>query len=697
MSFEDALREAAERIGVQQEYCDVFQRPHRTAAETNRAILTAIGIDCASEDALRSSIARRDQAELQRPLPSVLVVSENGPIRIPVQGIPGDQEIGLELTTEQGEKQELRVSVHDGFADPGTQLPLGYHELSHNDCVMRLIVTPDRAYVPESRSVGLGVMLYGLRSTRNWGCGDFRDLRALIDWAAEALHAGFIALNPLQAIHNRQPFNNSPYSPFSIFYRNFIYLDVEAVPGYDCIRRRFEDGETSAEIERLRATPFVQYQPVAVLKRRALDLIFEQNPPGRDCIDWIDREGDLLRLYATYCALDEHLHAADPNCWVWTDWPEEYRDPESAAVKKFAEDHTREILFHGWIQWQIDRQLASAHNHALKAGMSIGLYHDLPLATDRGGSDLWAYGDFYVSGCRVGAPPDEFSPMGQDWSFPPPDRPRHRADGYRLYAESIRKTLRHGGALRIDHVMRFFRLYWIPDEKTPNEGAYVFDHAEDLVRILALESVRNRTVIVGEDLGTVEPAIRDALARFGILSYRLLWFEHDNKAFLTPQQYPAQALVASTTHDLATMAGYWSGEDIEARLRAGSIDEESFDRQKENRERDKQHLLDALFRMELLPETYERSAARISHVTGDLQSAICGYMALTPSVLWLVNQEDLTEEHGQQNLPGTTSEFPNWSRKMAWSIEDLSDRAEAHDAAAMVRHWANVSGRCPRS
>ncbi len=325
--------------------------------------------------------------------------------------------------------------------------------------------------------------------------------------------------------------------------------------------------------------------------------------------------------------------------------------------------------------------------------MRIGLYHDLALATDRYGSDLWAHRRFYVAGCGVGSPPDDFSPTGQDWSFPPPNVRQHRADGYRLYTQSIRKSMRHGGALRIDHVMRLFRLYWIPQGHDAAHGAYVRDHADDLVRILALESVRNNAVIVGEDLGTVEPEVRRALARFGILSYRLLYFERIDGAFKLPDQYPAQALAASTTHDLATITGFWTGADIDARLRAGTVDRAAYDAQQADRVRDKQSLLDALFTVDLLPAGYEKEADRIPELTGELHYAIIGFLAKTPCVLWLVNQEDMTKEPDQQNLPGTTAQYPNWSRKMRWSIEDLTSLREARDCAAMVSYWIENTGR----
>jgi 4-alpha-glucanotransferase len=451
-----------------------------------------------------------------------------------------------------------------------------------------------------------------------------------------------------------------------------------------------------AEIESLRAAPFVDYDRVAPLKRRALDLIFAAAPPGNDCTEWIEREGDRLRFYATSCALNEHLHAANPNLWVWPDWPEQYRDPASAATRQFALDHEREILFHGWLQWLIDRQIAAVQQEALAAGMNIGLYHDLALATDRCGSDLWAHRSFFVAGCRVGSPPDDFSPTGQDWSFPPPDSRRHREDGYRLYADSIRHTMRHGGALRIDHVMRLFRLYWIPEGHDPTRGAYVRDRAEDLVRILALESVRNRALIVGEDLGTVEPEVRETLSRFGILSYRLLYFERDQNKFKPPAEYPVQALASSTTHDLATIAGFWTGNDIEARLEARTIDHAAYDAQKADRVRDKQLLLDALFAADLLPKDYPRKAEDIPEMTGEVHHAVAGYLAGTPSLLWLINQEDMTKETAQQNLPGTTTEYPNWSRRMRWSIEDLHRLKEARDASVMLRNWVDQTGRGPR-
>jgi 4-alpha-glucanotransferase len=708
--LDDAIRAAAERCGVQQKFWDIFGKPHVTETDTNRAILTSFGVDASSEASLAASVASRDSREWRCLLPPVLVVSANAPVRIPIRAPRHIDSLDLSIELESGEQQNILADIGqlkpaasaeiDGvtfvervFELPGA-LPLGYHNVKAGDCRLRLIVGPDSARTPaRGKHAGLGITLWGLRSESNWGCGDFRDLVDLIDWAVPRLHADFIALNPLHALHNRAPYNTSPYLPLSIFYRNFIYLDIEAIEGFEAVREEFYTDEILEQIEANREAETVQYQAVAAVKRRALDLIFEANPPGAECLQWIETEGHLLHQFATYCALDEYLHAQNPDLWVWTDWPEEYRDPASKAVRDFAHTHAKAILFHGWVQWLIDQQIEAVQRHALEAGMTIGLYHDLALATDRCGADLWAYRPFFINGARVGAPPDGFSPTGQDWSFPPPNEERHRENGYRLYTESIRKTMRHGGALRIDHVMRLFRLYWIPEGHNAAHGAYVEDRPLDLVRILALESVRNNAIVIGEDLGTVEDDVRETLAQFGILSYRLLIFEHDEKGFKLPEAYPPQALTSTTTHDLPTMAGFFTGQDIEARLATGTVDRANYETQWRERIRDKQKLLDALFIKGLLPDWYERDASKIAIVTPELHYAIAGFLANTPCALWLINQEDITRERYQQNMPGTTAEYPNWSRKMHWTIEELATVPEAIGCAEMFRIWVERSGR----
>jgi 4-alpha-glucanotransferase len=731
-TFEQLLDRAASAFGIDSGFWDIWGHYHTTTKEAKQAILRGFGLAAENREELERSLAALTRREWERLLPPAVVARESAEtelvFNVPAESLGHRAQIVIRRedgSTARFERNlwELPQTAHiemEGrtwvrkLARLPIGLPLGYHEISvklgGTSAATRYIVTPDRAWTDPhlgrgGRAAGVAVSLYGVRSARNWGCGDFGDLLEVVDWVAEDLGGSFVGLNPLHAIHNRRPFNTSPYLPNSSYYQNFLYLDVEGMEDYAGNRRAVglrQSPQVSGEIEALRSSPFVEYERVSALKLRFLKLLFvgflRERRRGstrvREFQAFLEREGDLLERFATYCALDEHLHQRDPEVWVWTQWPGPYQDPCSEETRAFRKKHWRRVLFYQYLQWQIDIQLRRAQQRARARHLSIGLYHDLALATDRFGSDLWAYRGFYVAGCRVGSPPDDFSPNGQDWAFPPPNAERHREDGYRLFAESIRKNCRHGGALRIDHVMRLFRLYWIPDGFDASHGAYVRNLSEDFLRILALESVRNQVVVVGEDLGTVEPAVRETLAHFGILSYRLFYFEKNERSeFRRYDEYPRQALVSSTTHDLATLAGFWVGADIEARRRTGMIDEPVYRSQIASRASDKQKMLDVLSLTGLLPSGLSRSAADYPELSGELHNAIIGFLALTPSQLLAINQEDLTKELDQQNLPGTTWQYPNWGRKMRLSVEQLRSDAQARGFTAMFAQWIEKSGR----
>jgi 4-alpha-glucanotransferase len=716
------IENAARAWGVETEYWDIWGQQHHASMDLETAILRSLGVDTSSSASLRDAMERREQRSRLTPLaPAIFLTVGRTPheISVSLAAERADSHAVLHLGLEDGGTIDLEVA-------PGTQrlrlpddLPLGYHELSLQIAgeswpPSRLIVCPERVFEPAwlgsesnaGRAAGLAVSLYGLRSRRNWGCGDTTDLCALIDWVAERTQTSFIALNPLHATQNRQPYNTSPYLPNSIFYRNPIYLDIEAIPDFRASARAMALMESPAvqkEIAALRDAELVEYERVYALKLRFLKLLFQtfldhewrkDTARAAELKNYIESEGQLLDRFAVHSALDQAIHKECPDVWNWRSWPEQYQDPESAATREFARKRWRSVLFHKFMQWQLDLQLAAAQQHAIQRGLSIGLYHDLALATDRFGSDLWAHREFFVSGCRVGAPPDGFSPKGQDWGFPPPASERHEEDGYRLFAESIRKNCRHGGALRIDHVMRFFRLYWIPDGMEASGGTYVRDRYQALLSILALESVRNQVVVIGEDLGTVPDQARQDLHRFGILSYRLLYFEQDNGRFRTPQEYPRDALVSATTHDLPTLAGFWLGRDIDARHDAGLLpDEGTYQSMRADRAREKQKLLDLLWELKLLPDWFPREASQVPELAGELHNAIVGFLASTPSKLMLLNQEDLLKQAEQQNLPGSTLEYPNWRRKMKCTVEELWTSGEIRDFAQMFRAWLDRTGR----
>lgn len=678
-SNREALERAATRWGVELEYTDTWGRTHAASDETLSAVLAALSVPTESEQELERANTERDLARWSRAFDPAVVVFEGSDsiaLRIPAEHVGGS--VKLEFRWENGEIEhhwfwlpelpELeRVSIAGReFISKRAPLPalrLGYHDLraywvkepeqeAFEDA--RFIVCPRRAREVDGRMAGVALSLYGVRSARNWGVGDFTDLRAVVDTLA-SLGAAFIALNPLHAIPNRQPYNTSPYLPLCSLYRNYLYLDVERVPGF------LPEDAPQREIIALRKAELVEYELVADIKLRALRQAFARFTKSGHMggfEEFARVEGDLLHDFAVFCALDEYIHRGNPEIWLWQDWPSRYRDPRSPSVAKFADQHRDEVLFHKFLQWQVDRQLAEVQDHAIAQGMKVGLYHDLALATDRFGADLWMNRRFYASGARVGAPPDELAPSGQDWGFPPPNREAHRENGYELFAQSIRKNARHGGALRIDHVMRFFRLFWIPDGLTAAQGVYVKDYAEDLLGILALESVRGGFIVIGEDLGTVEWSVRNKLGEMGILGYRLLWFEKNpDGSFRLPQEYPAHAAVSTTTHDLPTLAGFVEGRDIEARRSAGLVDQAGYETQWAARKEEIVRLEDALQRAGFARDPLS-------------------FVLATPCALAIVNQEDLTGETEQQNLPASTWQHPNWRRKMKVLVEDLGPIAE---------------------
>jgi 4-alpha-glucanotransferase len=685
--YDDALSRAASECGIDREYWDIFHHRHEVPADSIKRILMALGWDISSAEKIDERRLHHFLESTNPFSPKTLVLSEcerNVPITAP------NDPVRFQISLESGES--LTGVIDSPQWSLPEEVPLGYHQLKltgsdGSTSETHLIVCPDKAYLPAKlaqggKTAGFNVALYGLRSHRNWGCGDFTDLEALVEWAHGELGFSFVGLNPLHALHNRVPYNTSPYLPLSVYYKNLIYLDIERIPEFEssrCAQALLQSPRIQQRIERARNAEFVEYEEVSSLKRRFLKLLYREFTRRKDSdrarafAEYCRCEGDLLEKFALYCALDELLHKQDHNRWTWRDWPEQYQSADSDAVREFGQKYRRTVEFFKYIQFVIDERLCAVQRHAKDCGMEIGLYHDLAVATDSCGADLWAHRRFFVNGCRVGAPPDDFSPNGQDWSFPPPDTRAHRDSGYRLYRASIRKIVSYGGALRIDHVMRLFRLFWIPNGLEARDGAYVRDNAIDLLRILALESVRSENIIIGEDLGTVTDEIRDALSHVGILSYRLFYFEKYSRegAFRASAEYPFQALVSSATHDLPTLAGFWQGRDIEARRAAGLADEHGYRNQIQDRRREKQGMLDALHAEHLLPGYFERNAENVPDLNGDLHNAIVGFLACMPSMILLLNQEDFTKETEQQNLPGSTAEYPNWRRKMKVTIEDL--------------------------
>lgn len=728
--FEKRLAELADLAGIIPEYYDIFGRKHTLSEASRKAILSAMDLQVGSlEDVVREIETKRTR-QWENMLDAATIISHLAQphrlaVRLPLpEGKEQAAEISLTLEDEQENRKSLQYPAGTLHVDEQRiirdrryiriqlllpRMEMGYYTVSvvctHPEPIFengalsvqhsaRLIITPDACYLPDQlqtgKTWGVAVNLYALRSERNWGSGDLGDLRTLVTWLS-GLNAGLVGINPLHAIPNTTPFGISPYSPISRLYRNFIYIELDAVPEIAGISASAGIAE---KISSLRKSERVDYPGIADLKQELLEQAFELfyerhyrtgSPRGRAFREYVQTEGAPLRKFALFLALSEFMKSRHETA-SWLEWPEEYRSPENAAVEEFRKNNEKHVLFFEYVQWLIETQMEEVSVAAVSAGMPVGLYGDLAIGAVNGGSDVWMYQDVVAEQATVGAPPDDFNANGQDWGFPPMIPDKLRENGYDLFIRTIRKNMQHMGALRIDHALGLFRLFWIPMGMPASEGAYVRCYAEDLLRIIALESVRNRTLVIGEDLGTITDEARAALHRFGILSYRLFYFERNypDPAFLPPDRYPEMALSAITTHDLPTVYGYWSGRDLDVKKQAGIISSEpEFIRQQSDRERDRRLILKALHQRGMLPNVGAGEDLHAPAMTPELCRTMYKYLSLSPSKLVLVSLDDVVGTMDQQNLPGTVSEYPNWAQKSELLLEEIIADPRWQDLATM--------------
>ena len=624
----DELRRTAEARGIATQFTDAAHRTYEVSEATLKAVLDAMG-------------------------PAPAAAAAWPPIVVTRTGRPSSWRApeAATLVLEGGEERPLPAEL------PG-DLPPGRHRVEGRTGATTLVVAPGRCHLPPEldgggRAWGWAAQLYAVRSRSSWGIGDLRDLAGLLA-ASAPLGAGFALLNPLHAALPGEP---SPYNPSSRVFRNPLYLRVEDVPELAALgpEERERVGALAAAGRGLLDQDRIDRPAVYRLKDEALRLAhgaLDRVPGRRDGLTAYTAATESLERYATFCAL-QHVHGND-----WRDWPASYRHPSRPEVAAFGTEHRDEVGYHAWLQWLLDEQLAAAR----PGYRQLGVVNDLAIGFAPNGFDAWSFQDELAAGMSVGAPPDPLGPHGQDWGLPAFVPDRLAAGGYGPFAQTIRAGMAHAAGLRIDHVMGLFRLFWIPEGAEPAQGTYVRYPADDLLGILALESLAAQALVVGEDLGTVEPGVRERLADEGVLSYRLAWFEHGpDGGRRRPADYPRLALAATTTHDLPTVAGFFTGSDLDHLCDIGVATPGGQEQADQEAQRAS---LCRLLEDEGLLAPGERSVEAIV-------AALYGFLTRTPCMLVAATLEDAVEAPDRPNVPGTIDQRPNWSLPLPVPLDDL--------------------------
>lgn len=704
MTMSPAIDALCQHMGLAARYDDFWGHARDVPPASLHKLLRAMGLAADNDDQARETLARLQTEAQGGILPRVLVLRQGQPASLSVK-LAGRGT--WSLVCEGGER-------FDGvlFAPPGSEgqvvthhlelpfnLRLGYHRFTLKStgpgaCELastRVIVCPAACYQPKAlqqgeRLWGPSVQLYALRSSENWGIGDFSDLKLLLEMMATQ-GASFVGLNPLHALFPHEPERASPYSPSSRNTLSVLYIDVQAVPDFAECRFARELVNCTAFQQRLQAlrdTEFVDYQGVAAAKFEVLEMLFKHfhlrhlaldTSRGRAFRVYQQARQPDLRNQALFDALQAHFHAQDASVWGWALWPLAYRNPGSPEVADFAREHEARVEFFEYLQWQAELQLQSAQARAESLGMPLGLYRDLAVGVNEGGAETWANQSLFAMGVHAGAPPEEYNLNGQDWGLPPAIPARLREQAFQPFVDTLRANMRFAGALRIDHVMALMRLFWVLPEEGAKAGAYVDYPFDEMMGILALESHRHRCLVIGEDLGTVPPRMREAMREQSLLSYCPLFFERgEGGRFKSPGEYPRNALAVVSTHDLPTLRGFWRGEDVDLRARLKLFpSDEIREQQVIGRAQERAQLLLALEHAGLMPEGTSVHPPSLGDTTPTFTDAVYAFLGRTPSQLVGIQLEDVTQQLIQVNVPGTTeAQFPNWRRKLAIGLEELA-------------------------
>ena len=717
------LQQLVEMRGIETQYVDAWGKPATIAESSKAKLLNTLGYDTSSDEKIQSQITQDVKSVWLSPLNPVQVVRNTEEIivavRLPIELV--NDEHTLSITCENGEvkahtfipvDQEMTtmahiddVEFHEYVVTVPLDLPLGYHDvvLSADDdefARSRIIVAPEACYTPseikEGKKIwGLSVQLYCVRSEKNWGIGDFSDLSLLIEKAA-GVGADFIGLNPIHALYPANPNACSPYGPSSRRWLNYLYIDVTAIEGYDdaSVQSLVNSDDFKATLEHARNVEHVDYEAVAHLKLAALQAVFEVYNAKYLCKNtkqnkafkaFVEAGGESLDMLAVYDALQSHLKADGKESWGWPVFPQEFKDYHNPAVAKFKRANEQEVKFYLFLQWIAAQQLELASSKATDAGMTIGLYRDLAVGVSEGSAEIWGNKDLYCTNASVGAPPDILGPLGQNWGLPPMDPRKLYEQGYQPIIDLFASNMASSGSLRIDHVMALLRLWWVVKGDNAKDGGYVYYPVDDLLGILALESHRNKSLVIGEDLGTVPEEIRSKLADNGVYSYRVFFFEQaEDGGFFSPSHYPVQSMSTLTTHDMPTLIGYWHCLDLELGKDIGLYPtDEILQTLYADRHENKQEILNTLHGHGSIGDNVGHDV-NFTGMNRELNNGMQVHMAGGSSALLSLQLEDWLEMDKPVNIPGTFNEYPNWRRKLTENIESMFERHDINDLASKL-------------
>jgi len=720
------LQQLVEMRGIETHYVDAWGKPATIAESTKAKLLNALGYDTENEEKIHSQIIDDINTVWVSPLDPVYVVRSNDDktisVRLPIELVNDEHVMTIEC--ESGESlqhtfipvdEALTVAAHIDDVEFHEYrvalplfLPLGYHTVtlsSEGDLLdqARIIVAPTACYTPPSieqgnKIWGLSVQLYCVRSEHNWGIGDFSDLTLLIEKAAR-VGADFIGLNPIHALYPANPNACSPYGPSSRRWLNYLYIDPAAIEGFDdqSVQAIVTTEAFKTKLNQVRSVDYIDYESVTELKLAALRAVFDvydnrylrKNTKQTKAFKAFVSEGaESLDMLAVYDALQSHLKASGKECWGWPVFPDEFKDYHNPAVAKFKKANADDVKFYLFLQWIAAQQLAQASDKAIACGMSIGLYRDLAVGVSEGSAEIWGNKDLYCTDASVGAPPDILGPLGQNWGLPPMDPRKLYEQAYQPIIDLFAANMASSGSLRIDHVMALLRLWWVPKGDNARDGGYVYYPVDDLLAILALESHRNKSLVIGEDLGTVPDEIRSKLADNGVYSYRVFFFEQaEDGGFFSPTHYPVQSMSTLTTHDMPTLIGFWHCLDLALGKEIGLYPtDDILQTLYDDRHANKQAILDSLHGHGAIPDEVGHDV-NVTGMTPVLNYGMQVHMATGTSALLSLQLEDWLQMDKPVNIPGTFNEYPNWRRKLSQNIESIFDN---HDITELARQLTDA-------